>query len=88
MPPSSQAGYPQGARLPATTDPATILALPTPVRNAYEDAFAAALHPVFLSAAVVALSAFALTWLLREVPLQRSSVPDSPAGFEPDPASL
>jgi predicted MFS family arabinose efflux permease len=79
---------PHGARLPKTTDPATILALPTPVRNAYEDAFAAALHPVFLSAAFVALSAFALTWLLRDVPLQRSTVRDAPAGFEPDPASL
>jgi EmrB/QacA subfamily drug resistance transporter len=79
---------PQGARLPSTTDPATILALPTPVRNAYEDAFATALHPVFLSAAFVALSAFALTWLLREVPLQRSSVTETPAGFEPDPASV
>ena len=66
----------------------TILALPTPVRNAYEDAFAAALHPVFLSAAAVALSAFALTWLLREVPLQRSSVTETPAGFEADPASV
>jgi len=79
---------PNGARLPTTTDPATILALPTPVRNGYEDAFAAALHPVFLSAAAVALSAFALTWLLRDVPLQRSAVPEAPPGFEPDPAPL
>jgi hypothetical protein len=29
------------------------------------------LHPVFLTAAGVALVAFALTWLLREVPLRK-----------------
>jgi hypothetical protein len=56
------------------------------VRNAFEDAFAAALHPVFLSAAAVALAAFALTWLLRDVPLQSTTVTETPAGFEPDPA--
>ena len=79
---------PAGSRIPNTTDPATILALPTPVRNAFEEAFAAALHPVFLSAAVVALFAFALTWLLREVPLQRSPVTQAPPpGFEPDPVT-
>jgi EmrB/QacA subfamily drug resistance transporter len=79
---------PRGAQLPETSDPAAIRALPTPVRNAFEDAFAAALHPVFLSAAGVALTAFALTWLLRDVPLQRSSTTETPAGFEPDPASV
>ena len=79
---------PPESRIPNTTDPATIQALPTPVRNAYEEAFAAALHPVFLSAAVVALFAFALTWLLREVPLQRSPVTQAPPpGFEPDPVT-
>jgi EmrB/QacA subfamily drug resistance transporter len=79
---------PQGARLPTTTDPATIRALPTPVRNAFEEAFAAALHPVFLSAGVVALSAFALAWLLREIPLRRTGATETPPGFEPDPAPL
>jgi EmrB/QacA subfamily drug resistance transporter len=79
---------PAGSRLPNTTDPATIRALPTPVRNAFEDAFAAALHPVFLSAAVVALAAFALTWLLRDIPLQGSTATETPPGFEPEPASL
>jgi hypothetical protein len=38
------------------------------------DAFAAALQPVFLTAAGVSAVAFVLTWLLREVPL-RASVP-------------
>jgi EmrB/QacA subfamily drug resistance transporter len=79
---------PRGARVPETNDPATIRALPPPVRSAFEDAFAAALHPVFLTAAAVALSAFALTWLLREVPLQRSTARETPPGFEQDPAPL
>ena len=73
---------PRGTILPDTTDPATIRALPEPVRNAFEDAFAAALQPVFLSAAAVALTAFALTWLLRDVPLQSAAVPEAPPGFE------
>ena len=34
------------------------------------DAFAAALHPVFYTAAAISLLAFALTWMLREVPLR------------------
>ena len=38
--------------------------------QAFEDAFAAALHPVFLVAAAVSVLAFALTWMLREVPLR------------------
>ena len=46
-----------------------------PQRTAFEDAFAAALHPVFLVAAVVSLLAFALTWLLREVPLRNGRTP-------------
>ena len=47
---------------------------PPPARRptAYRDAFASALHPVFLVAAGVSLLAFALTWLLREVPLRSS----------------
>jgi hypothetical protein len=69
---------PSGAQLPETNDPAAIRALPAPVRNAFEDAFAAALHPVFLTAAAAALTAFALTWLLREVPLQRTAATETP----------
>jgi hypothetical protein len=76
---------PSGARLPSTNDPAAIRALPPPVRMAFEDAFAAALHPVFMAAGAIAVAAFLLTWLLREVPLRRESVPEAPPGFEPEP---
>jgi EmrB/QacA subfamily drug resistance transporter len=60
---------PAGAAPPDATSPAAIAHLPAAARSAFEQAFAAALHPVFLTAAAVSLLAFALTWLLREVPL-------------------
>ena len=61
---------PASVKIPRTTSPQTIRHLPVSARSAFEQAFAAALHPVFLTAAVVCLLAFALTWLLREVPLR------------------
>jgi hypothetical protein len=36
-------------------------------------AFAASLRPVFLVAAAIGLAAFVLTWLLREIPLRKST---------------
>jgi EmrB/QacA subfamily drug resistance transporter len=61
---------PAGAGLPAATDPASIAALPPAVREVYLEAFTAALHPVYLSAAALGALAFALAWLLKEIPLQ------------------
>src|SRR3546814_2332056 len=61
---------PSGASLPVATDPAAIAALPPAIRSVYLDVFTGALHPVFLSAAVIAAFAFLLTWFLKEVPLQ------------------
>ena len=61
---------PAGAKLPKTTDPHTIGQLPPKVHAAFEGAFAAALQPVFLMAAGISLLAFALAWLLHEVPLR------------------
>ena len=49
--------------LPKTVNPAAIRHLPPPVRQAFENAFAAALHPVFIVAAAVSVLAFALAWL-------------------------
>jgi EmrB/QacA subfamily drug resistance transporter len=77
---------PPGARLPESNDPAAIRALPPRVLDAFEHAFASALHPVFLSAACIALVAFVLTWFLRDVPLRQTHAPrEVPAGFEPEP---
>jgi MFS family permease len=61
---------PAGARIPKTINPQGIRALPAAIHKALVDAYAAALHPVFLTAAGISLLAFALTWLLREVPLR------------------
>jgi EmrB/QacA subfamily drug resistance transporter len=80
------ARLPANAQLPQSNDPAAIRALPPDVLAAFEDAFAAALHPVFLTAACISLLAFVLTWLLREVPLREAQAPrEVPAGFEPEP---
>jgi hypothetical protein len=70
---------------PSSDEPAAIRALPPPVRSAFEQAFAVALHPVFLTAAGVALLAFALAWLIPALPLRDSAaaVPEVPPGTEP-----
>src|SRR3546814_10408380 len=57
---------PSGSSLPVATDPAAIAALPPAIRSVYLDVFTGALHPVFLSAAVIAAFAFLLTWFLKE----------------------
>ena len=64
---------PPGVEPPAAASPGAVAQLPPAVKEDYLDAFAAALGPVFAVAAGVSLVAFALTWLLREVPLRRSA---------------
>ncbi len=66
------------ANAPVATTPADIAALPDAVRSLYHAAYAAALHPVFLTAAGLSALAFALTWALREIPL-RETVSSAPA---------
>jgi hypothetical protein len=61
---------PAGAHLPPSGAPAAIAALPPALKADYLDAFTAALHPVFVSAAAIAAIAFALTWLLEDLPLR------------------
>jgi EmrB/QacA subfamily drug resistance transporter len=73
---------PAGAHLPKTLAPATVRHLPPGIHTAVVDAYAVALHPVFLAAAGVAVVAFALTWLVRETPLR-----SEPAAAEMLPAS-
>jgi hypothetical protein len=60
---------PAGVKIPKTINPAGIRDLPVQAHEAFAQAFAVALHPVFLMAAAVSVLAFALTWLLRDVPL-------------------
>ena len=61
---------PAGAHVPKTINPAEIKRLPPQAHDAFAQAFSAALHPVFITAAAVSLVAFGLSWLLREQPLR------------------
>jgi EmrB/QacA subfamily drug resistance transporter len=69
---------PASASLAVATSPLAILALPASEKTVYLEAFTTALHPVFLYATVVAALGFALTWLLKELPL-RGAAPTEPA---------
>jgi hypothetical protein len=81
---------PADADVAAAASPAAIRALPAAVRTVYLDVFTAALHPVFLYAAAVAALGFALTWLLKELPLRevaRTAPPDRRLPATPDEPS-
>ena len=73
---------PPGVHPPAGLNPGTIKDLPASVHDPYIHAFAAALRPVFLVAASVAILAFVLSWFLREIPLRKSAHADE-AGVAP-----
>ncbi|WP_236235755.1 MDR family MFS transporter [Pseudomonas faucium] len=60
---------------PASLSPTAVHALAAPLQQAYLQAFSGAMHGVFLVAAVVTSVAFALSWLLREVPLRSAATP-------------
>jgi EmrB/QacA subfamily drug resistance transporter len=64
------ARLPKNVHIPKATNPQAIRHLPVTAHSAYVHGFAVALHPVFAVAAGVSLFAFALAWLLREVPLR------------------
>ena len=53
-------------------NPAELLGLPAPVRDAYVAAFTDSLSTVFLIAAGVVATAFVLTWFLEERPLRKT----------------
>jgi EmrB/QacA subfamily drug resistance transporter len=81
---------PPGAAVPKTPDPAAIRHLAAPVHEAYVGAFAVSLRPVFLAAAAIGVASFALTWLLREVPLRKETgvgAPPSEGGLATDRAA-
>jgi len=66
------------AGVPIAETPAAIDALPADLRVLYHAAYSDALHPVFLTAAGLAILAFALTWAMEEVPL-RETIDTEPA---------
>ena len=67
------ARLPHGAKIPTAANPAIVKQLPPAVHLPYVSAVAAALQPVFVTGAVISVVAFALTWLLREVPLRTAA---------------
>ena len=67
------ARLPEDAPVPDAVSPSLIEHLPPAVHELYLEAFSAALTPVFAFAAAAAAIAFALTWLLREMPLRKTA---------------
>jgi EmrB/QacA subfamily drug resistance transporter len=53
-----------------SASPAQLDALPAAIHHGYVQAFSGSLHAVFLIGAPIALLAFALTWLLKDLPLR------------------
>jgi EmrB/QacA subfamily drug resistance transporter len=62
---------PPDTELPRSLGPTAIHQLPAALRDDYLQAFAGALHTVYLSAACVVVLAFALAWLLKDHPLRK-----------------
>ncbi|MCX4749761.1 MFS transporter [Kitasatospora sp. NBC_01287] len=74
---AARLGAAQGhALISAHVPPSAVRALPGPAREAFEAAVVSGVHEVFLGGALLAAVAFAVSWLIREVPL-RGSVPGS-----------
>jgi len=66
---ASRLGDQPGGGAGGAVDPQVLAALPEPVRQQVLEAFASALHPVFLTAAGAALLALAISLALKEIPL-------------------
>ncbi len=64
--------FPTSVGSPANLSPAAVHALPAALRQAYLEAFSGSMHWVFLVACMVSAVAFALSWLLQEVPLRKA----------------
>ena len=62
---------PAGTELPHSLGPKTVQQLPAELRSDYLQAFGGALHMVYLIAACVIVAAFAMAWLLEDLPLKK-----------------
>ncbi len=62
-----------GVPVPGTATPEAIKALPPALHHGYQVAVLDSLRPVFLIGAGIGVAAFLLTWLLREMPLRKST---------------
>jgi EmrB/QacA subfamily drug resistance transporter len=83
LPAGEPTGF-EGGRL--RVSPEQLRALPEAVHSGVQQAFAHAVADTFLWAAPVALTAFALSWLLKEIPLRRQAPAADPTETaEPSP---
>ncbi|MBV8065571.1 MAG: MFS transporter [Actinobacteria bacterium] len=64
---------PRGAKGPTSPTPKAVAALPAHVHSLYIHAFSNALHPVFLTGAIICAFSFVLSWFLQEVPLRKTT---------------
>ena len=73
---------PPGATIPkGGSNPEAVKRLPAAIRDVYRVAVTESLHPLFYAGSAIAIVAFGLTWLLREIPLRATSrVPDTGTG--------
>jgi hypothetical protein len=62
---------PEGAELPRSLGATAVHHLPAALQQDYLQAFGGAIHSVYQIAAVVMALAFALTWLLKDIPLRK-----------------
>jgi EmrB/QacA subfamily drug resistance transporter len=77
------AQLPRGTTIPSGTNPEVVKHLPPAVREAYRASVTQSLHPIFYAGAAISVVAFALTWLLREIPLRATTrVADSGRGLK------
>ncbi|HJZ61338.1 MAG TPA: MDR family MFS transporter, partial [Miltoncostaeaceae bacterium] len=67
---------PAGATVPTGGGPGAIGRLPGGLHDAAVAAYAAALRPVFLTAAAVSALGFVLSWFLKEIPLRQTAQAD------------
>jgi EmrB/QacA subfamily drug resistance transporter len=78
---------PPGVHPPTSSNPEAVKHLPPAIHEAYISAIAASLRPVFVVAACFGVLAFALTWLLQDVPLRSGKGADVGDTFAaPSPA--
>jgi hypothetical protein len=57
-------------------DPSAIVALTEPLRSTYFNLFMESLHPVFVTASILAFISFALCFAIKEVPLRTKLAPE------------
>jgi DNA-binding MarR family transcriptional regulator len=62
----------QGNTVVGRFDPANLAQLPPALHDAYVQAFTDSFNVVFLVAAAIGVAAFALTWLIKELPLRET----------------